>query len=282
MGMLHMGSLAEERRERLAQMRLYVITGDRGDEAETARIVEAALEGGADVIQMRKKTMPKAEQYRLAVALRRLTRAHGALLIVNDHPDLAIVADADGVHLGQDDFPPSIIRALNGFNGRLLGRSTHSLEQAMAAVNDGVDYLGVGPVFETPTKAGRPAVGCGLVSEVAAHLDPRPAPGRVDRGEQALPVTWIEGQVVDRLPGEVVTDHPPPLARRAALEAIRALLRSDQHRYPARHLALPSAGHRRHDLQDIPVDQRGPLAVAMAHILGVREELHVLAEVVPA
>jgi len=210
MGMLHMGSLAEERRERLAQMRLYVITGDRGDEAETARIVEAALEGGADVIQMRKKTMPKAEQYRLAVALRRLTRAHGALLIVNDHPDLAIVADADGVHLGQDDFPPSIIRALNGFNGRLLGRSTHSLEQAIAAVNDGVDYLGVGPVFETPTKAGRPAVGCGLVSEVAAHLDHpfvaiggialETAPAVIEAGAPAIAVVRAVYDATD--PGE--------------------------------------------------------------------------------
>jgi thiamine-phosphate pyrophosphorylase len=196
--MLHMGTLAEDRRERLARMRLYVITGDRGDMDETVAIVEAALEGGADVIQLRKKTMPKAEQYRLAVALRRLTRAHDALLIVNDHPDLAIVADADGVHLGQDEFPPAIIRGLNGFAGRLLGRSTHSLDQALAAVENGVDYLGVGPVFETPTKAGRPAVGCGLVTEIAARVD-RPfvaiggidlqnAPTVVDAGAPAIAV----------------------------------------------------------------------------------------------
>jgi len=176
-----MGSLAEDRRERLAQMRLYVITGDRGDETETTRIVEAALEGGADVIQLRKKTMPKGEQYRLAVALRRLTRAHQALLIINDHPDLAIVADADGVHLGQDDFPPAIIRGLDGFAGRLLGRSTHSLEQARTAVMQSVDYLGLGPIFETPTKAGRPAVGCELIAQVAAEIDrPFVAIGGID------------------------------------------------------------------------------------------------------
>jgi len=164
-------SVAEERRERLARMRLYLITGDRGDEVETARIVEAALEGGATVIQLRKKSMPTLEQYRLALALRTLTRAHEALLIVNDHADLAIAADADGVHLGQDDLPPVAVRTLPGFEGRLIGRSTHSLVQAQLAVHEGADYVAVGPVFPTPTKEGRPAVGTALVSRVAAVID---------------------------------------------------------------------------------------------------------------
>src|SRR6266566_9537134 len=102
-------SVAEERRERLARMRLYLITGDRGDEVETARIVEAALEGGATVVQLRKKSTSMLEQYRLALALRILTREHEALLIINDHADLAIAVDADGVHLGQDDLPPDAV-----------------------------------------------------------------------------------------------------------------------------------------------------------------------------
>ncbi|TME45294.1 MAG: thiamine phosphate synthase, partial [Chloroflexi bacterium] len=126
-------SLAEQRREKLSRMRLYLITGDQGGEVETARIVEAALEGGASVIQLRKKTMAKGEQYSIARALRRLTQLHGALFIVNDHADIAIAADADGVHLGQDDLPPSAVRELPGFDGRLIGRSTHSLEQAKGA-----------------------------------------------------------------------------------------------------------------------------------------------------
>src|SRR5438128_1805725 len=87
-------NLAEQRRETLARMRLYVITGDRGDEGETARIVEAAPDGGATVIQLRKKSMPMREQYQLALALRTLTRPHEALLIINDHADLAIAAEA--------------------------------------------------------------------------------------------------------------------------------------------------------------------------------------------
>jgi thiamine-phosphate pyrophosphorylase len=190
--------VAEQRRERLARLRLYLITGDRGDEVETARIVEAALEGGALVIQLRKKSMPMLEQYRLALALRTLTRAHEALLIINDHADLAIAADADGVHLGQDDLPPDAVRALPGFEGRLIGRSTHSLAQARAAIDDGADYIAVGPVYATPTKAGRPAVGTGLVSDVAAIAD-RPfvavggidhdnAPAVVEAGARAIAV----------------------------------------------------------------------------------------------
>src|ERR1700740_1211852 len=106
---MHMG-IAEERLETLSRMRLYLITGDRGDEVETARIVEAALQGGVTVVQLRKKTMPLREQYSLALGLRELTRLHEALLIINDHADLAIAADADGVHLGQDDLPPAAVR----------------------------------------------------------------------------------------------------------------------------------------------------------------------------
>jgi thiamine-phosphate pyrophosphorylase len=167
-------------------MRLYVITGDRGGEVETARIVEAALEGGADVIQLRKKTTPMLEQYRLALALRILTREHEALLIINDHADLAIAADADGVHLGQDDLPPDAVRTLPGFEGRLIGRSTHSLAQAQLAVHEGVDYVAVGPVHPTPTKEGRPAVGTALVSRVAGIIDrPFVAVGGIDHDNAA-------------------------------------------------------------------------------------------------
>ena len=170
-------------------MRLYVITGDHGDEVETARIVEAALEGGANVIQLRKKTMPKPAQYRLALALRTLTLAHEALFIVNDHPALAIAADADGVHLGQDDLPPEVVRALPGFEGRLIGRSTHTIGEAKAAIDEGVDYIAVGPVYATPTKAGRPAVGTSLVSEVAAIADrPFVAVGGIDHDNAAAVV----------------------------------------------------------------------------------------------
>src|SRR2546423_12751488 len=163
--------LAEERREKLARMRLYLITGDRGGETETVRTVAAALEGGVTVVQLRKKTMEKGEQYSIALALRRLTQLHEALLIINDHADIAIAAGADGVQLGQDDLPPDVVRALPGFQGRVIGRSTHTLAQAQAAILEGADYISVGPVYPTPTKAGRPAVGASLVTEVAGIAD---------------------------------------------------------------------------------------------------------------
>jgi thiamine-phosphate pyrophosphorylase len=174
--------LAEERREKLARMRLYLITGDRGGETETVRTVAAALEGGVTVVQLRKKTMEKGEQYTIALALRRLTQLHEALLIINDHADIAIAAGADGVQLGQDDLPPDVVRALPGFQGRVIGRSTHTLAQAQAAILEGADYISVGPVYATPTKAGRPAVGTELISEVAAIADrPFHAVGGIDQ-----------------------------------------------------------------------------------------------------
>jgi len=197
--------LAEQRRETLARMRLYVITGDHGDEVETARIVEAALDGGATVIQLRKKSMPMREQYRLALALRTLTREHEALLIINDHADLAIAADADGVHLGQDDLPPDAVRALPGFEGRLIGRSTHSLAQAQLAVHEAADYIAVGPIYPTPTKEGRPAVGTALVSRVA---------GVVDR-----PFVAVGGIDLENLPTVVEAGAPAVAVVRAVYDA---------------------------------------------------------------
>src|SRR5713101_1275179 len=218
---------AEERREKLSRMRLYVITGDHGDEVETARIVEGALDGGATVIQLRKKATPMLEQYRLALALRTLTLAHEALLIINDHADLAIAVDADGVHLGQDDLPPDVVRALPGFEGRLIGRSTHSLAQAQAAVDEGVDYIAVGPVYATPTKAGRLAVGTGLLSRVARAVD-HPfvavggidldnAPGVVDAGAPAVAVVRAVYDAPD--PAEAARRLHEALVTR--LEAVR-------------------------------------------------------------
>ena len=199
--------VAEQRLKTLRRMRFYVITGDHGDEVETARIVEAALDGGATVIQLRKKSMPMREQYRLALALRTLTSEHEALLIINDHADLAIAADADGVHLGQDDLPPDVVRALPGFEGRLIGRSTHSLEQARAAIDEGADYLAVGPVFPTPTKEGRPAVGTSLVWAVAeigdrpfvavGGIDHDNAPAVVEAGAPAIAVVRAVYDAVD-------------------------------------------------------------------------------------
>ena len=141
---------------RIEYARLYLIIDAR------PQIAEAALRGGAQAVQLRVKNTPDHELLEVAREFRRLCSAHGALFIVNDSPQLAAAASADGLHLGQDDTPLAQARRL--FGG-IIGLSTHTPEQIAAAA--GADYIGVGPVFQTPTKPGRPAVGLELLREAA-------------------------------------------------------------------------------------------------------------------
>jgi thiamine-phosphate pyrophosphorylase len=151
-------------------MRLYLVTGERGGLKETVRIVAGALKGGVDVVQLRKKELDRKQLVEIGRELRSLTNDFDTVFIVNDHPEVAIECDADGVHLGQEDGPIDAVRAMPGFRDRLVGRSTHSLDQALRAEAEGADYLGVGPLFATPTKPGRPAVGTSLVGVVADSI----------------------------------------------------------------------------------------------------------------
>jgi thiamine-phosphate pyrophosphorylase len=150
-----------DRRDRLQQARLYLVCDERSDE-----FLEAALRGGVDVVQLRLKDSIDAEIIAAARRFARVCAAHGALFILNDRPDLVLEAGADGVHLGQDDAPVAQAQTQIGAD-RLVGLSTHSPAQIDAATN--VDYIGVGPVHETPTKPGRKAVGLELVRYAAAH-----------------------------------------------------------------------------------------------------------------
>jgi thiamine-phosphate pyrophosphorylase len=151
-----------DRRARLADARLYFIA----DAAAVPGVLRAALAGGVDLFQLRDKALGDEDLLSAAAQARALCREAGALLIVNDRPDLAAAADADGVHVGQDDAPVAAARAVVG-DERLVGLSTHAPEDIDRAA--GADYLGVGPVHLTPTKAGRPAVGLDLVAYAAAH-----------------------------------------------------------------------------------------------------------------
>jgi thiamine-phosphate diphosphorylase len=119
-------------------------------------IVAEGIAGGASVIQLREKWMSPRELYPVAMRIRALTRDAGVMLIVNDSVELALAVGADGVHLGQDDMPVRFARKVA--SGRLvIGVSTHSLEEARSAFEDGADYIGFGPVFRTGTKdAGEP------------------------------------------------------------------------------------------------------------------------------
>jgi thiamine-phosphate pyrophosphorylase len=140
----------------------YFVTDAGLSRAGNASDVAAAIAGGACAVQYRAKDASARAMYAEAQALRALCGA--VPFIVNDRVDVALAAGADGVHVGQDDLPVAAVRRVVG-DELLVGLSTHSPEQIAAA--DGVDYIGVGPVFATPTKAGRAAVGLELVREAA-------------------------------------------------------------------------------------------------------------------
>src|SRR5918997_7200111 len=141
-------------RDRIAATRLYLVCG-----ARPRAFLDAALRGGVDVIQLRDKALGDDALVDAAREFRAAADAHGALFILNDRPDLVAACGADGVHVGQDDASVADARATVGPD-RIVGRSTHAPAQGAAADADpDVDYLAVGPVHPTPTKAGRPAAG---------------------------------------------------------------------------------------------------------------------------
>jgi thiamine-phosphate pyrophosphorylase len=155
--------LVSQLRQRLDRARLYLVCDAREDE-----FLEAALRGGVDIVQLRVKESPPRAIEHEARRFRRRCQDHRALFIVNDHPQLAAEVDADGVHLGQDDASPAEARRIVGPD-RLIGLSTHTPDQIDAASEMPVDYIGVGPINETPTKPGRPAVGLELVRHATTH-----------------------------------------------------------------------------------------------------------------
>jgi thiamine-phosphate pyrophosphorylase len=191
------------RRERLRTARLYLVCEAMPGGREPEALLQAALGGGVDIVQLREKQLDRDEIERSARTFRRLCDTHSALFIVNDDPYLARTCNADGVHLGQDDMPVAEARELLGPE-MIIGLSTHSKEQLAAAggvpgqadqgrrergvlrtratedadmrrpgASSSVDYISVGPIWETPTKEGRPGVGLGLV-EHAAAASPHP------------------------------------------------------------------------------------------------------------
>jgi thiamine-phosphate pyrophosphorylase len=142
-------------------------------EAAAERVLPAALRGGVDMVQLREKRPDDDAILRAAARFRSLCDEHGALFWLNDRPDLALAAGADGVHVGQDDAPVSEVREQVG-DALLIGLSTHSPAQFDAALRSEADQLSVGPVWETPTKEGRPAAGLSYVRYAAEHGGERP------------------------------------------------------------------------------------------------------------
>lgn len=150
--------------------RLYVIV-DRAAAGtrDLADLAAAAIRGGADAIQLRDKTASSAQLIEEGKRLLPFTQAAGIPLIINDRVDVALSFGADGVHLGQEDLPIIEARRILGPT-RLIGRSTHSLEQARRAEAEGADYIGLGPIFPTPTKPDYGSVGTALIGTVAQQV----------------------------------------------------------------------------------------------------------------
>ncbi len=155
-------------RERLRRARLYLVV-----EAGAEHVLAPALRGGVDMVQLRDKHAGDESILRAAARFRAHCDEHGALFWLNDRPDLALECRADGVHVGQDDQPVAEVREQVGA-GMLIGLSTHSPEQFDAALSSEADQLSVGPVWETPTKEGRPAAGLEYVRYAARRGAGRP------------------------------------------------------------------------------------------------------------
>ena len=167
-----------EARERLRRARIYLVV-----EAAAQDVIAPALRGGVDMVQLRDKQADDETILRTAAAFRAHCDDHGALLWLNDRPDLARAAGADGIHVGQDDMPVAEARERAG-PGTLIGLSTHAPDQFDAALESGADQISVGPVWETPTKEGRPAAGLDYVGYAAEHGGDAPwfAIGGIDAG----------------------------------------------------------------------------------------------------
>jgi thiamine-phosphate pyrophosphorylase len=202
-------------------LRLYVIADLHPRVGPLETFLDQAIAGGMGLFQLRDKEAADAE---LVAAGRRcveICRRAGVPCIVNDRLDIALACGADGVHLGQDDVSPADARRIAG-DDFLIGLSTHSVEQIAAAAHVPVDYIGVGPVYPTPTKEGRPAVGLELVRYAARHarqpffaiggLDPSNAGEVVAAGAHGIAVLrWV-----------AQAEHP----REAAAAILRAMARA--------------------------------------------------------
>lgn len=202
-------------RGRLAGAKLYVITPESSPE-RVVEVAAGAMRGGADVIQLRHKAMPRGELLALARRLRAVVGE--GLFVVNDYVDLALLAAADGVHLGPDDLSVEVARRVAG-DRLLIGASASTVEAARAAVAAGADYIGCGPAFATPVKPEKTVIGPQAIALIASAVEvPVFAIGGITRGNLARVVgAGVRRVCVIRAVGEA----PDP---EAATRQLRAML----------------------------------------------------------
>lgn len=200
---------------KLSAAHLYLCTDSRPQQKDFDAFVDAAFEGGVDIIQLRDKSLEAAQELELLSVLRASAVAHGKLWSVNDRADIAAVSGAPVLHVGQRDLPPALAQQFL-HDGGTIGLSTHSpAEVAGAAANDDVGYFCTGPVWATPTKPGRTAVGLELVRE-AARLE-------ADRAREGLALKpWFAIGGIDLLNVEEVV-----AAGAARVVVVRAITEAD-------------------------------------------------------
>ncbi len=207
------------RNEKLAAAKLYLLVDGQASSDDLAAVVTPVLAAGVDIVQLRDKTLKDRELLSRARTLRAITRGK-CLFIVNDRPDIAALADADGVHVGQDELTVKDARTIVGVH-KLIGVSTHTLAQAEAAVNDGADYLGCGPTFPSHTKQFTDFPGIDFLREVAGKIH-LPAFAISGITQQTLPEVLRAGFRRIAVSGAVLNALDPASAAsalRAALEA---------------------------------------------------------------
>jgi thiamine-phosphate pyrophosphorylase len=161
--------MTQARRIDFTDVALYAVTSEPTDKPAFLKKVEAVLAGGADALQLRAKKLTDKAFLDLGADVAALCRAANALFIVDNRPDLAALLDADGVHVGHEDMPVAMARQFVGHR-KIVGRSAHSLPEALEAQRAGADYVSCGPIWATPTRPDYPAVGLGLIGLYRAAL----------------------------------------------------------------------------------------------------------------
>ncbi len=206
-----------DRRTLLKAARLYALVDCQTSEAEFCQHIELLVSSGVEMIQLR--DAKQTDRTLVARAKRgcEIANQQGALLLINDRADLAYAADCDGVHLGQDEIPVPIAREIVG-NDRLVGCSTHSIDQAIAAVADGADYLGCGPVFPSSTKSFELFPGLSYLDEVARQIQlPCFAIGGIDHSNA---VQVVETGIHRIAVSAVISDAEDPANAIARLKSL--------------------------------------------------------------
>jgi len=206
----------------LEDVRLYCFSpGDFLMGRDPIEMIAAQIRGGADVIQLREKNMPKRQALALGLAIRKLTTQEGVPFIVNDDLDLALILEADGVHLGQDDIPIQYARPL--MKDKIIGISTHSLDQAREAIESGADYIGIGPAFKTETKIkADPVVETDLILKIK-ELSPVPVIAIGGIGEKNIDLLVNKGIRRAAIISDILSSNNIEAKTRALKEKLKSV-----------------------------------------------------------